>query len=488
MKNTPFTVEETTIAKVHEAFRDGSLTCKQLTELFLARISRYDKALNSIILVNPNALAEAEALDKAYIEQGLTGSLHGIPILLKDNCETYDMATTAGSLSLKDWHTGRDSFITAKLRKAGALIIAKTNLHEFAVWGETISSILGQGYNPYDLTRTPGGSSGGTGAGLAANFGVVGIGTDTINSIRSPSSANSLVGIRPTIGLVSRSGIVPYSMTQDTAGPLARTVRDAVQVLDVIAGYDPEDAVTTACKGKVPETYTAYLKQDGLKGKRIGILHSFFGNEEKHAEVNSAVLGCIEDMKQDGAIFIDLDADISSPKLVSEVSVHIHDLKADLGAYLTAFGDNVPVHSIDEILASGKYHKGIEDNLRMANGLDIHSEDYKNRMKKKQECQQFVLELIEQHQLDAIVYPHQKQLVCKAGKSQEERNGALGAVTGYPSIVVPAGFSAPDENAPIGVPIGMELLGKPFSEGTLIEIGYGFEYRHSYRKAPIMEF
>ena len=208
----PFVLEETTIAAIHEAMLDGRLSCRRLVEGYLARIEAYDKKgpnLNAIILVNPHALEEADRLDARMEQDGLTGPLHGIPILLKDNVETYDMPTTAGSLSLENFETHKDAWIVKKMREAGAVILAKTNSHEFAVWGETVSSILGQTYNPYDHTRTPGGSSGGTGAGLAANFGVAGIGTDTINSIRSPSSANSLVGIRPTIGLVSRDGIVP---------------------------------------------------------------------------------------------------------------------------------------------------------------------------------------------------------------------------------------------------------------------------------------
>ncbi len=259
-----FVIEETTIAKVHEAMKNGTLTCRQLVEGYLARIEAYDQKgpqLNGVIYVNPKALEEADALDELLNTKGLTGSLHGIPVLLKDNVDTADMPTTGGSASLKGFTPEDDAFITQKFRQAGALILAKVNLHEFAIWGETISSILGQTLNPYDLTRTPGGSSGGTGATVAANFGLVGIGTDTINSVRSPSSANNLVGIRPTIGLVSRDGVIPYSFTQDTAGPICRTVEDAVKVLDVIAGYDQTDDETAWSVGRQPKTYIDYLKK-----------------------------------------------------------------------------------------------------------------------------------------------------------------------------------------------------------------------------------
>ena len=279
MSQDEFIMDEATISGIHDAMKKGTITCRILVEHYLKRIEAYDQkgpSLNSIICVNPKALEEADELDKKFREKGLTGPLHGIPVLLKDNVDTFDMPTTAGSKSLEGFYPDDDAFITKNFRNAGALILAKTNLHEFAIWGETISSIQGQTLNPYDLERTPGGSSGGTGAGIAANFGTVGIGTDTINSIRSPASANNLVGIRPTIGLVSRDGIVPYSFTQDTAGPITRTVEDGVRVLDVISGYDSSDDETAWGEGKKPDSYVRYLNNDGLKGKRIGVLESFF--------------------------------------------------------------------------------------------------------------------------------------------------------------------------------------------------------------------
>ena len=233
--------------------------------MYLARIDAYDKkgpALNAVILVNPKALEIADSLDAKFKASGPVGPLHGIPVLLKDNVNTADMPTTGASLSLQGYVPPDDATIVKKLKEAGAIIIAKTNLHEFAVWGETVSSIGGQTRNPYDLTRTPGGSSGGTGAGLAANFGLLGIGTDTINSIRSPASANSLAGIRPTIGLVSRSGIIPYSFVQDAAGPVALTMTDAVKMLNVLMGYDPGDPATAWNIGQVKGDYTLFLNAE----------------------------------------------------------------------------------------------------------------------------------------------------------------------------------------------------------------------------------
>jgi Asp-tRNA(Asn)/Glu-tRNA(Gln) amidotransferase A subunit family amidase len=484
----PFVIEEATIAQVHQSMKDGTLTCRQLVKEYLARIEAYDQQgpkLNSVIYINPNALEEADALDQTFIARGLSGPLHGIPVLLKDNVDTYDMPTTGGSSSLEGFIPEDDAFITRKFRESGALILAKVNLHEFAIWGETISSILGQTLNPYDQTLTPGGSSGGTGASIAGNFGMVGIGTDTINSIRSPASANNLVGIRPTIGLVSRDGIIPYSFTQDTAGPICRTVEDAVRVLDVIAGYDQADDETAWSIGRNPTSYVAFLKAAGLKAKRIGVLESFFGIDAIHKDTNTAVKSSIDVMKDQGAEIVSLKEKIDSDYLVSEVSVHLHELKDHLNVYLGALHNHAPVHSVEEILVSGKYHPDIEENLKKAMNLSPRTAEYNKRLVERSKLQTQVMKLIADYQLDALVYPHQKQLVCKVGGSQNERNGVLGAVTGFPSICVQAGFSTPSETAPIGVPIGMEISGRPFNEATLIEIAYGFEQATHHRKPPL---
>jgi len=488
MDDRTFVIDEATVENIHTAMTAGKVTCRQLVEHFLKRIDAYDQkgpALNAIICTNPKALEEADALDRKFKENGRTGPLHGIPVLLKDNVDTSDMPTTAGSKSLEGFYPETDAFITRKFREAGALILAKTNLHEFAIWGETISSILGQTLNPYDLKRTPGGSSGGTGAAVAANFGSVGIGTDTINSIRSPASANNLVGIRPTIGLVSRGGVVPYSFTQDTAGPITRTVEDGARVLDVISGYDKNDDETAWSAGKIPPSYLPYLKKDGLNGKRLGVLESFFGTKEIHKEVNTAVRNSIQIMKDNGADVVTVGDNIDSGWMVNEVSVHLYDLKAHLNVYLNALGPKAPVHSVEEVLASGMYHPGIEENLKKAMSLDVDTPDYNKRIIERSRVRTRVMKLIADYSLDALVFPHQKQLVCFVGKSQDERNGVLGSVTGFPSIAMPAGFSKPTESAPIGVPVGIEILGRPWSEPTLIEIAYSFEKAANFRKTPV---
>lgn len=480
---------EATVSKIHEAMLAKELTCRELVEYYLQRIEAYDKkgpSLNSVIYVNPKALKEADRFDAELAKTGkLSGPLHGIPVLLKDNFDTYDMPTTAGSATLAGFVPGDDAFVADKLRKAGALFLAKMNLHEFAVWGETVSSILGQTLNPYDLTRTPGGSSGGTGSGIAANFGVIGMGTDTINSIRSPSSANCLVGIRPTIGLVSRDGIVPYSLTQDTGGPICRTVEDAVRALDVIAGYDPADDQTAWSVGKIPATYAAFLKKDGARNKKIGVLKSFFGGEAVHEEVNTVMRRALEVLADAGAEVVALEDDIDSGRLTSQVSVHLDDLKDHLNSYLEKLPTDAPVHSFEEVMASGKIHPGIQENMDRAMQLSTETTEYNKKLRLISQTRTRIVKIMADHDLDAIVYPHQQQLVCKVGESQKQRNGVLCSVTGFPSIAVPAGFSTPSAEAPLGVPVGMEIIGRPWSEPVLIEIACGFEQASKVRRPPL---
>ncbi len=477
---------ETTISEVHKAMIEGRLSCRELTEFYLEQIARLDQRgprLNAIIEINPDVLKEADELDRKLHKQGFSGPLHGIPVLLKDNIQTAGLNTTAGSLSMKDFKPTEDAFIVKRLKAAGALILAKTNLHEFAIWGETISSILGQTSNPYDLTRTPGGSSGGTGAAVASNMGLIGIGTDTVNSVRSPASACCLVGIRPTLGLVSHSGIVPYSLTQDTAGPICRTVEDAVRTLDCIAAYDSDDALTAKGFRKRPLSYMDSLKKDGVEGKRLGILHSFFGSKSCNEPVNKLILKAIQKLKACGADIIDIEEQIDSQYLTDKLSVHLDDFKHDFDAYLDSLGAKAPIHSMEELLAGGRYHPGIEANLNKAMSLNAGTAEYNEKRMRQEELRLKILKLMADYDLDALVFPHQQQLVCKVGEMQQQRNGVLCSVTGFPSIVVPIGFSA-DVNAPIGVPVGMEFVGRPFDEPILIELAYGFEQAAAVRKAP----
>ncbi len=475
------------IATYHEALKNGKVTVEECVRYYLDRIDAFDQKgvkLNSIIAINPNAIDIAKSMDEQMKKDGMKGTLFGVPVLLKDNVDMKGMPTTAGSLSLENSYPMGDAFLTQKLKEAGALILAKTNLHEFAIWGETISSVLGQTLNPYDQTRTPGGSSGGTGAAVASNMGMVGIGTDTINSVRSPSSANNLVGIRPTIGMVSRHGVVPYSYTQDTAGPIAKNVSDAVLVLDAIRGYDAQDDETAWGYTQQHDVLANSLKADGLKGKKIGVLNGFFGKDDIHADINEAVRGLLKQAQEAGAILIEVNDEIDSDYLVKNVSVHLYDLKDHLNHYLKTLPESAKVHSLDDILKSGLYHEGVKENMMMASKLSTGTSEYKERLISQQQVRTRVMDMMAKYDIDAFVYPHQKQLTCKVGGSQNERNGVLASVTGFPSICIPAGFSKPSKDAPIGVPIGMEILGRPFTESVLIEIAYGIESIGSKRKAP----
>jgi amidase len=486
VETKPYHLEEASIGDVQAAYKSGATTATRVVQSYLARIQAYDQAgpkLNVVIYLNPHALEEAAAQDEYFRKKGkFVGPLHGIPVLLKDNVNTKDMPTTGGSLSLAGYTPATDAAITQKLRSTGAIILAKVNLHEFAIWGETVSSIRGQTLNPYDLTRTPGGSSGGTGAGVAANFAVAGIGTDTVNSIRSPASANSIVGIRPTLGLVSRAGVIPYSFTQDAAGPLARTVTDAAKVLNVLVGYDPNDPATAWSVGNIQKDYTNFLKADGVRGKRIGVLRSFFGTAPINEEVNTMANQAVEDLRKSGATIIELNTpDLDSGKISSDISVHLYEFKPAINAYLVA--GNAPVKSLEEIISSGKFHPNIGDNIKKAQGLEM-DDGYRVRLQKRAELQQRVMKIMADDRLDAIVFPHQKRLVVSVGETQVERNGALGSVTGFPSIVVPGGFSSPTSTARLGIPVGIEFLGRPWSENVLIEIGYGYEQATKHRRPP----
>jgi amidase len=485
-----FNVMEASIGDIHKAMRAGSLTCHGLVQQYLDRIEAYDKqgpSVNAILYLNPKALEQADALDKQFKQSGKMAPLHCIPTVLKDNYNTADMPTTGGSAALAGARPAQDAFALGRLRKDGVLVLAKTNMQEFALGGVSVSSLGGQVKNPYNLLLTPGGSSGGTGAALAANFAAVGTGSDTVNSVRSPASANSLVGIRPTHGLISRAGIVPVSFTMDDAGPLTRSVADAAMMLDSMAGYDPADPLTALGVGHRPKTYTAYLSKNALKGARIGVLQIMFGNKPEHQEVNRVMASAIEVLKKQGAIVVPVSApEMDSDKLNTELDVQKYEYKGVMNAYLKAAGAR-PAHSLDDIIASGKPHPALTKFLLSAQSYEngLAEPDYKDRIVKMDALKIRLANLMAENHLDALVYPHQKRLPVPIGEfNQSDRNGILTAVTGFPSVAVPAGFSAPTADAPLGVPVGMELVGQPWSEAQLIGYAYSFEQAAKARKAP----
>ena len=486
----PFVLEESTIAGIHAAFASGTLTCRQLVTAYLARIEAYDDdgpALNAVLTVNPSALEIAADMDARHASSpSAVGPLHCVPVVLKDNYDTADMPTTGGSVTLAESVPRDDAFVVQRLREAGALVLAKANLTELARGGTTLSSLGGQTKNPYDLTRTPGGSSGGTGAAIAANFAAIGTGSDTGQSIRSPASAGSLVGLRPTRGLVSRDGIIPLSTTQDAAGPITRTVEDAARMLDAIAGHDPTDPITAFSLDKVPESYTHSLNRDGLAGARIGVLVDFFGTDAVHEEVNAVTEAAIGEMSALGATMVrmripDLD------ELTRGLRVSSFEAKIAFNAYLADLGPRAPVRSLEEFIGRGAFHdsirRSLETDQQVADG--VNDPEYHRRLRRRQSLRQAVMTAMADHDLDAILYPHQRRLVAPIGEPQLERNGVLSNGTGFPAITVPGGFSMPSASAPLGVPIGIELLGAEWSEPRLIELAFAFEQATTIRKPPV---
>jgi amidase len=487
-----FHLMEASIADIHKAMQAGTLTCHALVQQYLDRIKAYDQqgpAINSILYINPASLEQADAMDQGFKRTRKLKPLSCIPIVLKDNFETADMPTTAGAVTLKGAQPENDAFTVKRFREAGALILGKANLQEFASGGISVSSLGGQVKNPYDLTRTPGGSSGGTGAAVAANFATAGTGSDTGGSIRSPASATNLVGIRPTRGLISRGGIVPVSFTQDTIGPMTRNVADTARLLDVMAGYDPDDPVSALSVGNIPKTYTTFL-ENGLKESRLGVLTNLFGSGPEYEEVNRVMEKAIEALQQQGAVIVRLDDPaLETTMLTAKFRLNEPEFKTAINRYLQDQGTHVPVHSLAEIIASGLYHKPtLEKFFAAAQSYEDgpNSADYKDRRMRMDEVRIEVANLIAKNQLDALVYPHQKCLVLPIGATfQKDRNGIVAALAGFPAIEVQAGFSTPTKDAPLGVPVGMELLGRAWAEPQLIRLAFGFEQATHLRKPPV---
>jgi len=479
-----FELLEATIPELQAALAAGSVTSRDLVTMYLARIDAYDQrgpALNAISTINRSALAEADALDAERRAHTPRGPLHGIPLIVKDNYETANMQTAGGSRSLAGWVPATDAFLVKKLRDAGAIVMAKSNMHEFAYGITTLGSLFGQTRNPYALSRNPGGSSGGTGAAIGANFAAVGIGSDTCGSIRIPASHNSLAGIRGTQGLASRSGIIPLSSTQDIGGPLGRTVTDIAIVLDAIAGYDPADPQTAASVGHIPTSYTDSLQLAGLRGARIGLLTALFGTDPADAEVATVVRGAVNQMKAQGAEVVEVTIPGLNELLLDRLRgflVLAQDFKFDLNAYLAA-RPTAPVRTLEEVLASGKYHPAVETALRNSQGVESRdTKEYLEHVVKRDTLRQAILKAMADNRVDALAYPTIRRKANVIGEVQMGTNCHLSSNSGLPAIVVPGGFT------PDGLPVGVELLGRAWSESQLIKLGYAYEQATRHRRPP----
>lgn len=471
---TPFDPLGATIQEIQDAMEDGTITSVALVEFYLNRIAAYDDrgpSLNAVLTLDPNAREEAAALDAERRRQGPRSPLHGIPILLKDNIGTADMPTTAGTVALAGFVPVADAFQVARLRAAGAIILGKTNLHEFARDITTVSSLGGQTRNPFDPTRNPGGSSGGTGAAIAAEFATVGLGTDTCGSIRVPSAHNHLYGLRPTQGLSSRTGVMPLSFSEDTVGPMARSVADLAIVLDLTAGYDPDDPQSVVTNG----SYLEAAVPTGLEGKRIGVLESLFADADP--EVVREVRAALDLMEAHGAEVVNGDVPGLAGLRGSATSVFLREFRTAFDAYL-AGQPEAPYASLAAIVATGLHHPSLDDRLSSALSATIDDAAYRDALRRREQVRGTVESFMEAHDLDALAYPAIRRPAAKIGQRQSGSNCATASLGGLPALVVPAGFTD------AGLPVGLELLGSSFTEETLIAIAAGYEAQAPPRSLP----
>ena len=473
-------VMETSIRELTAALESGSVTSRDLVDRYLARIEAYDRhgpMLNTMITINPGARAVAEALDDERASGSVRGPLHGIPVVVKDNYDTADMPTTAGTLALATSVPPDDAYQVRRLREAGAIILGKTNMHELARGITTVSSLGGQTRNPYDPARNPGASSGGTGAAVAASFAAVGMGSDTCGSIRIPSAHHALVGLRGTRGLASGDGIIPLSTTQDIGGPLARSVEDLVITLDATVGFDPADETTRLSEGNIPATYTARLDANGLVGVRIGLVMALLGEGNADQPVRDVIDAAVERMRELGAEFVEIE-EPDLTELLQGASVIGQEFKFDLDAYLSQTR-GADVRSLEDIVQSGLYHGILERGLQSSLEVEtLDSDDYRERIAKRDEVRQAAVGIMDEHELDALLYPTIRRTARPIGEAQPGSNCALSAISGLPAITMPGGF------AEDGMPVGVELLGRLWAEPRLIELAYAFEQATHHRRLP----
>jgi Asp-tRNA(Asn)/Glu-tRNA(Gln) amidotransferase A subunit family amidase len=483
-----FNVIELTISQAHDAFRSNAISCENLTRQYLNRIEEYDQStkLNAIIYINPNAINKAKALDKKLAEQGNMKKLHCIPVILKDNFDTHDMPTEAGSIALKGSLPPDDAFMVKKLREQDAIIIAKSNMGEWAFSPyNTISSTHGETRNAYDLTRVPAGSSGGTASAIAANFGIIGMGSDTGNSIRGPASHLSLVGIRSTMGATSRDGIVPLVLNRDIGGPLMRTVTDTAIVYSVIAGFDPADSITQAGVKRVKKDYTQYLKKS-LKGVRLGVIRQLFDTDSADPEVLNIMDKAVDDLRKAGAAIVDPFKVKHFDKL-KDATGFCSRFYYDLNNYLKSLGKQAPVQSLDEIIEKDLFREQNMEAMAWAMGekgdpamqeppcIDVLGDP------RRKEFLDAVVTAMDAANVDAIIYPSWSNPPRELGDYDSPHGNnspAIAPHTGQPAITVPMGFTKD------GLPLGLQILARPFDEHKLFQYAYSYEQTTKKRKPP----
>ena len=489
-----FDVVEASVSQIHAAFKAKRLTCAALVDAYLARIAAYDKqgpALNAVVVVNPEARKLAVEMDRVYAQKGPAGALHCIPMVVKDNFETIGLQSANGSKSLEGFISDKDAFQVRRIKAAGAIVIAKTNMAEFAFSPqETLSSIQGHTRNPYAPDRVPAGSSGGTAASVAASFATVGLGSDTGNSIRGPSAHTALVGIRSTMGLTSRAGVIPLSYLADIAGPMARTMEDAVTVFQVIVGEDPEDPVTARSKGRKIPNYRAALVRTGLEGARIGILRQAYERQSTDEEVVKVFMKALDDMKAAGATIVD---QITIERVQrTQGAGTCRGFKYDINDYLATRGQKAPVHSLDEIVASGKFDPSTQGRLKGAlsgtTGGGPESDACRAEAAYREAFGAALTKVMDDQRLDALVYPtwsnppREILVVATEGVPPTptgDNSQVYSPNSGFPAITVPMGYTRDGR-----LPAGVTFLGRAWDEERLIRLGYSYEQATKHRRPP----
>ncbi len=486
----PFDVRETSIARLHAALRAGEVTCRQAVQDHLDRIGAYDEAtVNAITVLNPRALERADSLDAAMGLGEAMGALHCVPMLVKDNFDTHDMVTTGGSIALSASVPPDDAFMVRRIREAGAVVVAKTNMAEWAFSPrESVSSSFDTTRNAYALDRVPAGSSGGTASGVAASFGVIGLGSDTGNSIRGPSSHLALVGIRSTLGLTSRDGVIPLAFDRDIAGPMGRSVDDVARVFEVVAGYDPADPYTELGRGRGDADYLGALDVDGLRGARLGVLRSLVDDPEADTAVIRLFDDAIEDLERAGAEVVDIDFDVFEQ--LERPGLFCRRFRYDMARYLETLGDAAPIRDVMEVLETGEYHPSVEGGLRSfgRGSADVHPADSDPPcpdFADNPSRQAYLADLVaamDDAEVDALIYPSWLSIPAHIDRASEEYRGdnsqRVAPATGTPAISVPMGFSYG------AYPAGLQILGRPYDEAVLFRLAYAYEQATDHRRPP----
>ncbi|HEY0947759.1 MAG TPA: amidase family protein [Opitutaceae bacterium] len=483
-----FELTSATIADINAAFEAGALTSEKLTQLYLARIAAYDQAgpkLNAVIHLNEKALAEARALDAERKVRGPRSPLHGIPILVKDNYDTADMPTTGGAIGFKDAVPAYDAFMVKKLRAAGAILIAKTNMDEMARGGNGVSSLGGMTLNPHALDKIPGGSSAGTGAGVAAVYAPAGLGTETGGSVRHPSNDCNIVGMVATEGVLSRAGIMPISFSQDRGGPMALSVYDCAVLLTVMAGVDANDQITRLSIGKTPTApYESVLQPGSLTGKRLGVLRDLFKTGPEHAESNQLIEDAIAAMKKAGAVVIDpVSSGTNLFAMTQGQSLGDGEYKWAINAYYAARGPNQPFYTLKDLIASGQFHERLRERYVQSEAVPPMEQnaDYAAKYRNRAILKKLLEDLLVRYDLDAFVYPVRSGPLPAAGTWPLPPGISGQSVSDYcglPAITVPAGFFQD------GTPQGIEFMAAAFEDAKLLQVAYGYEQISHHRRLP----